>query len=312
MMWVKKVLAPVALVVGLGVAAIGFAQPADGDDEQDPQPGQKKGFEKKLFDRKGGFPGFEKKAEPKADPQPQPEPRRGGQPNPGGRGERGDPAVDAWVGVLIGKITDPHDTIRDSARGALVGVGRPALPALQRLADGDDGAKAVAAKKVIAMIEHTSGRGPMAGPPMGGRGGDGGRGGEGDRGRGGEGDRGPGRPGFPGAGGPPGFGPGGPGFPGGLSGNPGGFPGGPPGFGPGTPGGPMGPGATPGAPGGRGGPPGAGPMGPGGRPGAGPMDSGARPGPGSGGPDQPPMPPGRPGGRGPGEGTAEIPPGRPA
>ena len=298
-MWVKKVFAPAALLVGFGVAAIGLAQ-QPGDDEGQP-PEQKKGFDKKGFDRKGPFGGFDKKADPKADPQP--EPRRGGaQPTPGGRGERSDPAVDAWVRVLIEKITDPHDTIRDSARGALVGVGRPALPALERLADGNDGAKAVAAKKVIAMIERTSGRGPMAGPPMErGRGGEGERGrGEGDRGRGGDWDRGPGRPGFPGASGPPGFGPGGPGFPGGPMG---------PGFGPGGggrgPSGPMGPGATP--PGGR---PGAGPMGPGGTPmGPGGTTPGARPGTGR--PGEPPMPPGRPGGRGPGEGQDEIPPIRP-
>ncbi|HUR53280.1 MAG TPA: hypothetical protein VMZ71_04075 [Gemmataceae bacterium] len=270
MTWAKKILAPIALATGLGFAAMAFARTSgdNGYDEQDPQPEQKKVFDKKGFDRKTPFGGgFEKKADPKADPQPE---RRGGQPAPRGeRGERSDPAVDGWVGVLIEKITDPHDTIRDSARGALVGVGRPAVPALERLANGNDGAKAVAAKKIIAMIEHTSGRGPMAGPPMDRGRGDGergGRGGEGDRGRGGEGDRGPGRPGFPGAGGPPGFGPGG-------------------GRGPG---GPMGPGATP--PGGR---PGAGPMGPG-RPGEAPAPRPVRPGgrgPGEGRDEIPPIRP---------------------
>jgi hypothetical protein len=155
--------------------------------------------EKKGFGEKKGFPG--RFGEKKGTPLPF---------GPRGREGRADPAVEAWVKVLLDKITDPHDTIRDSARAAVVAVGPPALPPLRELADGDDGAKATAARKLIAQIEGTRG-GPV----------------------------GPGGPGF----GP--VGPGGPGGPG-LGPRPGG-PGGPvPGEGPG--GGP--PGGTGGRPGG--------------------------------------------------------------
>jgi hypothetical protein len=64
-----------------------------------------------------------------------------------------DPAVDAWVKVLAEKMTDRHDTVRDSARAALAAIGRPALPTLRKIAAGDDGAAATAARKVIAHIE---------------------------------------------------------------------------------------------------------------------------------------------------------------
>jgi hypothetical protein len=75
---------------------------------------------------------------------------------------RPDAAVDAWVKVLVEKIADPHDTVRDSARAALVHVGPQAVPALKKLADGDDTVKAVAARNVIAMIERG---GPQPGRP---------------------------------------------------------------------------------------------------------------------------------------------------
>jgi hypothetical protein len=155
-----------------------------------------------------------------------------------------DKDVEAWVKVLVEKIADRHDSIRESARHALIAVGKPALPALQKLADGDDGAAAEAAKRVIAHIE----------------GGDDGY---------------PGHHGFPGEMGQrhPGFHqgsapphPGGPG----VGPHPGGFPGQPGGFGPppGAPGAGGAPGFPPGPPGGfvslPGGPPGmGGPGGPG-------------------------------------------------
>ncbi len=72
-----------------------------------------------------------------------------------------DAQVDAWVKTLTDKMNDPHDTIRDSARAGIISVGRAALPALQKLADGDDGAKSTAAKRLIDAI----GRGPMPGMP---------------------------------------------------------------------------------------------------------------------------------------------------
>src|SRR5260370_30547903 len=71
-----------------------------------------------------------------------------------------DPAVEAWVEILGDKMTDRHDTVRDSVRVALVAIGKPALPALQRLAESDDGATATAAEKVIARIEHRDRRPP--------------------------------------------------------------------------------------------------------------------------------------------------------
>ena len=104
--------------------------------------------------------------------------------------------------TLLDKITDPHDTVRDSARGAVVAVGPAAIPALQKLADGDDAAKATAARKLIGAIHshhggpgmggmpgmNPGGRGPgFPGGPMapgginpGGRGGSGGQPGGGD------------------------------------------------------------------------------------------------------------------------------------
>ena len=119
----------------------------------------------------------------------------GGAPGPGGgspMGGRGAPMgehradpkpdaqVDAWVKTLTDKMNDPHDTIRDSSRAGIITVGRAALPSLKKLAEGDDGAKATAAKRLMEAIE----RGPMHGmpgmgggmpsgpmPPFGGRGG---------------------------------------------------------------------------------------------------------------------------------------------
>lgn len=119
----------------------------------------------------------------------------------GRKGPGSDPIVDAWLRVLIEKITDPHDTVRESARGAIVAVGDPALPMLHRLADGDDPAKAVAARKMIQAIEGR--RGPPGQPGRPGFDGFGGFGG----------------PGFPGLGnfGPPGKGPNRPGGMGGFN-----------------------------------------------------------------------------------------------
>jgi hypothetical protein len=72
---------------------------------------------------------------------------------------RGEPAkldkdVEAWIKLLAGKIADRHDTIRQSAREALAAVGPAALPALRKLAEGDDSAAAAAARSVIARIER--------------------------------------------------------------------------------------------------------------------------------------------------------------
>ncbi|WP_439621835.1 hypothetical protein [Gemmata sp.] len=174
MFWLTKVLAPAALVAAVGATVV-VAQPPErrgGDDK-------KGGAERK---------GRDEKRDPMSE-RPAPRP---------------DATVDAWVKVLVEKIADPHDTVRDSARAALVHVGPQAVPALKKLADGDDTVKAVAARNVIAMIE----RGPQPGRP--GRGDPMGPGGE-RPGQAGE------RPGGdrPGPGGP--MGPGGPGGgPGGM------------------------------------------------------------------------------------------------
>lgn len=152
MVWVSKVFAPLALFAGVAVAValvsgdaraqppFGKGQFGKGGDDK------KKGDDKKGEDRKG-----EKKVEEKRIVEKKFEDKKG-------PGPKSDATVDAWVKVLIEKITDPHDTVRDSARGALVGVGPPAIPALQALADGSDPAKAVAARKLIGAIQ--GGRGP--------------------------------------------------------------------------------------------------------------------------------------------------------
>lgn len=168
MFWLSKVVAPLALVAGTvgACAAIGAAD--DGAQPPPPPPGAG-GFQPpfgKGFPGQPPFKGFERKGDKKDEPKrgepKRDEPKRGERPQP-----KADPTVEAWLRVLLDKITDPHDTVRDSARGAVVGVGRPAVPALERLANGDDPAKAVAARKLLAEIERGP-RGPMGGPPFGG------------------------------------------------------------------------------------------------------------------------------------------------
>jgi hypothetical protein len=174
MYWVSRVVAPAVLVAGVAGAAVVLAQ-------QPERRGQDRQGDRQRNDRQPGDRG------------------RGGERQP-----RPDAAVDAWVKVLIEKIADPHDTIRDSARAALVHVGPQAIPSLRQLVEGDDNVKAVAARNVIAMIERAH-QNPRPGDAAGG----------------------PGGPGFPGPGGPGGGFPGGPGFPGapGQPGGPGGRPG---------------------------------------------------------------------------------------
>ena len=70
------------------------------------------------------------------------------------RAQKPDAAVESWVKVLTEKMNDPHDTIRDSARAGLLAVGRPAVVSLQKLAEGDDAAKANTARNLIAQIER--------------------------------------------------------------------------------------------------------------------------------------------------------------
>lgn len=114
---------PAVAFSGLTVATLALAQPPEGA----PKGGPKERFEKKGFGKKDG-------------------PREG-------RSPRHDAAVESWARTLIEKINDPHDTIRDSARAGLVAIGRPALPLLRPLAEGEDGALATAASKVMDRIE---------------------------------------------------------------------------------------------------------------------------------------------------------------
>src|SRR5581483_9335107 len=67
---------------------------------------------------------------------------------------RTDAALDEWVKTLAQKMTDRHDSIRHSARIALVTIGQPALPILRKLEKGEDGATAEAARKVVRHIER--------------------------------------------------------------------------------------------------------------------------------------------------------------
>lgn len=243
MFWVSKAIAPLALVAGIATTTLVMAE------EEGNQPPFGKGppgkFEKK-FDRKGrkGDKGDKKedmKEEKREEKKAPPGDKKGA--------PKADAVVEAWLKVLLEKITDPHDTVRDSARGAVVAIGPVAIPTLQKLAEGNDPAKALAAQKLIHAIHQHHGHGQ----------------------------HGPGGPGGPGHGFGPHFGMGGPGgHPGmeghgwggwgwghgmgrgGPGGGPGGWergPGGPPGKGPGGPPG-MGPGKGPG------GPPGKGPKGP--------------------------------------------------
>jgi Spy/CpxP family protein refolding chaperone len=103
-----------------------------------------------------------------ADAQPG---RRKGDDTPAKEEAKASPELEAWIKTLTEKMTDRQDSIRDSARAALVSIGRPALPELQKLADGKDAATAEAAKQVIARIErggrNTGGPGGFPGGPGG-------------------------------------------------------------------------------------------------------------------------------------------------
>ena len=210
MFWVSKVFAPLALVAGIAATTATFAS-ADGNQP----PFGKGGFGQPG---KGGFGKGDKKDDKKTDKKAEKKTEKKDE-KKSAAPAKADPQVEAWLAILLTKITDPHDTVRDSARGAIVAVGPPALPALQKLADGDDSAKAVAAKKMIQAIHvhHGNPGGERGfGPPA--KGGERGPGGERGFGGFGFGERGFGPGGFGGKdgergerGGPPGKGPGRPG-----------------------------------------------------------------------------------------------------
>jgi len=64
-----------------------------------------------------------------------------------------DPVQD-WVKVLVARMDSKNETVRTSVGRALVSVGKPALPALQKVGKGNDAKKAGAAKRIIAQIEN--------------------------------------------------------------------------------------------------------------------------------------------------------------
>ncbi len=136
MFWTTRLIVPAVLAAGVAVSAGEWTQPPEGE-----QSGEKKSapFEKKRgFEKKGFGPGFGQRGEFK---------QRGE-----GRNRGTDTSVDAWLRTLAERITDPHDTIRDSARAGLVAAGQRAVPMLERISQGDDDARATAARKVMEEI----------------------------------------------------------------------------------------------------------------------------------------------------------------
>jgi hypothetical protein len=128
--WTRRLIAPLALAAGVALmTGAVLAQPKQ-PDKGDKKKGDKKDFKKGPFGEKKGPP-------PKADP-----------------------TVEAWLRVVLEKITDPHDVVRDSARDAVISVGPQAIPALEKLAEGKDDAKAEAARRLIHAIHFHHGH-PM-------------------------------------------------------------------------------------------------------------------------------------------------------
>lgn len=70
-----------------------------------------------------------------------------------------DPAREAWVKALTERIADRDDRISRSARLGLLAMGKDALPALKRIADGGDAATAEPARRLMAMIKKGARRG---------------------------------------------------------------------------------------------------------------------------------------------------------
>ncbi len=150
-MLTRRLIAPLALATGVALmAGIALAQPAafqkgkKGDKKDFKKGGDKKDFKK--------WPFGEKKEPPKADA-----------------------TVEAWLKVLLDKSTDAHDVVRDSARAAIISVGPRAIPTLEKVAQGNDPAKAEAARRLVQAIRSHHNRamprpGRDAGPrgmPMG-------------------------------------------------------------------------------------------------------------------------------------------------
>jgi len=89
---------------------------------------------------------------------------------PGGGQPPIDKEVETWVKQLVERMTDPREQIRGSAYEALKSLGAPAVPTLQKMADGET-PTAVAARRALNTIQPAQGKGP--GGKGGGKGGGG-------------------------------------------------------------------------------------------------------------------------------------------
>jgi hypothetical protein len=69
------------------------------------------------------------------------------------RQEKDDQALNKWIQSCCEKLTEQNVVIRESAGSALVTVGKPALPALRKIADMKDTEQSVVALRLIKRIE---------------------------------------------------------------------------------------------------------------------------------------------------------------
>jgi Spy/CpxP family protein refolding chaperone len=75
------------------------------------------------------------------------------QPKKGRLAEKTDQGAQAWVQELAKHFSDKNPTVRHSARAGLLAAGKAALPALRKIAEGDDDAADIA-QMMIASIER--------------------------------------------------------------------------------------------------------------------------------------------------------------
>ncbi len=63
-----------------------------------------------------------------------------------------EPELEIWVQLLAGHFAHKNDAIRASAQQALIAVGEPAVPTLQKLAQSRDPAVADTARRLLARL----------------------------------------------------------------------------------------------------------------------------------------------------------------
>lgn len=97
--------------------------------------------------------------------------RPAGEP-PAAEAERVDPMVEAWVRTLVRRLGTRNRIIRASVQAALVEVGRPAVPTLERVAREGARREAAAARDVLRRIKTRDAREDRGGRGRGGRDGD--------------------------------------------------------------------------------------------------------------------------------------------